>query len=155
MKSKKSSPWVGAGIGCLGGAIFSVCAIAAINILVIKSGSDSGRSLIRIISYLPYVTAIAGYIIYKNRQNTDNIQSDDNTSRFSALDLQSKVLELLAKETSTQAIALKLGLSAIQVANIKAELVQKLGVQNESELVAEAKKQGLLPNDSAQVEENR
>lgn len=78
MKSKKSSPWVGAGVGCLAGAIFSICAIAAINILVIKSGSDSGRSLIRVISYLPYVTAIAGYIIYKNRQTQNEKEAKQN-----------------------------------------------------------------------------
>jgi len=72
MKFKKSSPWIAAGVGCLGGALVSILAIALLTII----GGSGG--LIRAISYFPYVAAIIAFFWAMNRQKDDASQAREN-----------------------------------------------------------------------------
>lgn len=160
MKSKKPSPWVGAGVGCLAGVIFSVCAIATIQIAapIIATSIEMTDSrtdltwvgkLIQIISYLPLVTAIVGYIIYKNRQTQYEIEARQNPP-----DLEEKVLELLGKGLSNSEIAEKLGISVVQISLIKTQLIKRFNLNSETELIEEASRRGYLPVVAVQDKEN-
>lgn len=71
MKSKKLSPIQASGVGCLGGILFSILAIAAITLM------GGGGSIIRIISYTPIVFAVIAYFMAKNRQDENNNQTEN------------------------------------------------------------------------------